>query len=130
MINVLIADDYDLTRLGLRNKLTTIDPNCFDIEEAENGVVALRKLYEKEYNLLLLDWEMPKKGGFEVVKEITNDPSFTELCIIILSAHEKVDLFTYIKNFHHNKLSCIHKPYREDLLKRLIITNFDELTLK
>jgi len=67
--NVLIVDDSKLMRMMLRKIVEEI--SIFDlIEEAENGKVALEKLKNLEFDIILLDIEMPIMNGVEALREI------------------------------------------------------------
>ena len=67
--NVLIVDDSKLMRMMLKKIVEEL--NMFDlIEEAENGKIALEKLDNSEFEIILLDIEMPIMNGVEALREI------------------------------------------------------------
>ncbi|OGB23464.1 MAG: hypothetical protein A3I66_02035 [Burkholderiales bacterium RIFCSPLOWO2_02_FULL_57_36] len=69
MIRLLIADDHHILRAGLRTVLHGVS----DIEvvgEAIDGEDAMRKVCDTECNAVLLDINMPKLDGFEVLARI------------------------------------------------------------
>lgn len=57
----------------------------FDIEVAENGEEALRKLKEKKPDLLILDIVLPNIDGWELLKKIRTELSFEDLKVVVLS---------------------------------------------
>ena len=67
-IAVLIVEDNKVNQLLLRNMLKKFG---FDnLDSAENGRIALNKLREKDYNLILMDIQMPEMDGYEITHEI------------------------------------------------------------
>ena len=67
--NVLIVDDSKLMRIMLKKIVEELQ--IFDlIEEAENGQVALEKLNDVNFDIILLDIEMPIMNGVEALREI------------------------------------------------------------
>ena len=77
-INVLLVDD-DKDYLTLTSAF--FRQAGYNIETAENGIVALEKLKEKNYQILLIDYYMPDMTGEDVIKKIRE---FDEEIIIIL----------------------------------------------
>lgn len=68
MRKVLIADDEDIIRTSLDEILQKIgDIEC---DFASDGEETLKKAKENLYDMLLLDLEMPKLSGYEVLKQI------------------------------------------------------------
>ncbi len=81
-IKVLIADDDPDIRDVIR--LTLEDEN-FDITEAENGEEALKILEAKQFDLLLIDYKMPKMDGREVCRRVKKDFLLRHLPIIMIT---------------------------------------------
>lgn len=70
MIKILIADDHPVVREGLKQILSQA-PDMQVVEEALTGHEVIEKVMSgKEIDLLMLDFEMPGRDGFEVLKEI------------------------------------------------------------
>ncbi len=66
-ISVLVVDDEDRIRRLLKMYL---EREGYEVDEAENGEVALEKALEKEYHCILLDIMMPEKDGLQVCEEL------------------------------------------------------------
>lgn len=84
MIRILIADDHDIVRHGLRQVLLMAG----DIEvagEAGNGWEVLAALRDKPYDLLLTDLNMPGPSGAELLKRVKDE--HPALAIVVLSMH-------------------------------------------
>lgn len=72
MITILIADDHDLIRNGIKSTLS----GCSDFDiigEASNGILTLELLREKSPDVLLLDISMSEMNGIEVAKIINDE---------------------------------------------------------
>jgi two-component system invasion response regulator UvrY len=69
LIRVFIVDDHDIVRQGLRRILEGSDGIAV-VEEAADGVEALKKIAQKQWDVMLLDISMPKKGGADTLKQI------------------------------------------------------------
>jgi DNA-binding NarL/FixJ family response regulator len=86
MIKVLIADDHQILRDGLKQLLAEYD----DIQvagEASNGNEALKKIRDEDWNVVVLDMSMPGKSGIELIKQIKAEKP--KLPILILSMHKE-----------------------------------------
>jgi two-component system, NarL family, invasion response regulator UvrY len=68
MTRVLIADDHEIVRHGLRDILTTRLGNVV-VSEAKDAGEAINLLIKKEWDLVLLDINMPGRSGLEVLEE-------------------------------------------------------------
>jgi two-component system invasion response regulator UvrY len=89
MIKILIADDHPIVREGLRQVIE----KAADMKvagEALNGQEVLDKAYAEEWDVLLLDFSMPGKGGLDVIKELHRERP--KLPILILSMHPEGEL--------------------------------------
>lgn len=66
-IKVIIADDHELIREGLK-KILSFEEDISIVAEASNGEEALELLLKYDVNIVLLDFNMPKMNGLEVLK--------------------------------------------------------------
>jgi two-component system LytT family response regulator len=84
-LKVLIADDEPLARQGLRLHLGA-DARVASICEARNGREAVAAIRDEQPDLVLLDVQMPRMDGFEVVETVGADrmPS-----VIFVTAHDQ-----------------------------------------
>ena len=67
LIKIVLADDEKTARQALKRSLV----KKYTIFEAENGEHAAKLIIEESPDIVLLDINMPKKSGFEVLKEIS-----------------------------------------------------------
>ena len=84
MINVLLVDDHELVRTGIRRLLSDIDGiNVY--AEAKDGENAINEVRKKRPDVVLMDVSMPGIGGLEATRKLKQiDPT---LPVIILTVH-------------------------------------------
>lgn len=87
-IEVMLADDHILMREGIR-QLLEFDGSIKVIEEANDGEECIEKLLHSQPQVLLLDINMPKKNGIEVLQEIKNRKM--NIKVLILTVHNEVE---------------------------------------
>ncbi|HEY6375993.1 MAG TPA: response regulator [Edaphobacter sp.] len=81
---VLLVEDNELNQevaMGL------LEPAHMSIDLAENGEVAVRMVGEHNYDLVLMDMQMPVMDGIAATKVIRSNPRFCELPIIAMTAN-------------------------------------------
>lgn len=79
-MKVLIVDDEEMIREVLREY---VEFEGGEADEAQDGMEAVKKCRENDYDVILMDIMMPKLDGFSAVKEIRK---FKETPVIMLSA--------------------------------------------
>jgi len=80
---ILVVDDEPNV---VRTLTFVLKKEGYDVSSAVNGEEALVKARESKPNLMFLDVMMPRKNGYEVCRELKNDPITRDIHIIILSA--------------------------------------------
>ena len=87
-IEVMITDDHSLIREGIK-QLLEFDGSIKVIEEANDGEECLQKLETSKPQVLLLDINMPKKNGIDVLEEIKRKN--INVKVLILTVHDEVE---------------------------------------
>ena len=87
-ITVMITDDHSMIREGLKN-LLELDGDIKVIAEAENGVECLEQLNQYSPDVLLLDINMPKMNGLEVLQNIKE--RHLKVKVLVLTVHNEVE---------------------------------------
>ena len=87
-IKIMLADDHILIREGLR-QLLEFDGSIKVVAEAGDGEECLELLEENKPDVLLLDINMPKKNGIEVLKNIKERN--IEIKVLILTVHNEIE---------------------------------------
>jgi two-component system, NtrC family, nitrogen regulation response regulator NtrX len=112
MSKILIIDDEKVIRATLKEIL---EYENYQVDEAPDGEVGLKKIMEEEFDLVLCDIKMPKMDGLEVLekaKELEKNPQF-----IMISAHGSIE--TAVEATKKGAFDFIPKPPD---LNRLLLT--------
>ncbi|RTY95402.1 response regulator, partial [Flavobacterium bomense] len=88
-IKVLVVEDMPLNQLLMK---TLLDDFGFERDIAENGAIALEKIKEKTYDIILMDLQMPVMNGFEATEYIRNTMNSTIPIIALTADVTTVDL--------------------------------------
>ena len=87
-MRVLIVDDHKILRRGLREVVQEEFPEA-EFGEAENSQTALALVHEREWDLLLLDINIPGRNGLEVLQEIKHVAP--NVPVLVVSAYAEED---------------------------------------
>ena len=88
MIKVLIVDDHQIVREGLKQILSeTSDIKV--LGEGEKGYDALKKLEEREYDGVILDISLPDENGLEILKKIKSQSAHTAVLILSIYSEDQ-----------------------------------------
>jgi PAS domain S-box-containing protein len=122
-LNVLLVEDNDINRLYAKSILTNWD--C-QVDIAENGLVAIEKVKNNTYDVVLMDIQMPVMDGYEATRAIRlMDPPRKDTPIVALTANAtKTDIEKCLSSGMNDFLP---KPFTPDDLHRKI---FKDLKIK
>ncbi|WP_377269814.1 response regulator [Peterkaempfera sp. SMS 1(5)a] len=87
MIRVLVVDDQDIVRLGLRTLFDNEDGMCC-AGEAADGLAAVAAARREKPDVVLMDIRMPGVDGLAATRRITADPELTGTRVIVLTTFE------------------------------------------
>ncbi len=85
-IRILLVDDHDLLRRGMRTMLET-EQDISVVGEASDGAGGVAAVEELVPDVVLIDVIMPKKDGIEATREIKD--AFPHIGVIVLSGHDE-----------------------------------------
>lgn len=95
LVSILIVDDHEVVRNGIRSYLETIKD--FDVVgEADSGEKAVRMVSELIPDIVLLDLIMPGMDGVETTRQIKKISPRTQV-VVLTSYHEDVHIFPALK---------------------------------
>ena len=106
---VLIVEDSPTMRQLLRFALQRVGP--VDIVEADDGVKGLKELNQAEFDLVLLDINMPLMDGLKLLRLIRENPASKTLPVVIITTEGKDDVISRAQSLGVN--AYITKPIRQ-----------------
>jgi two-component system, sensor histidine kinase ChiS len=112
---LLVVDDVEANRDVLSRRLTL---QGYTVATAENGRVALEKLREASFDLVLLDILMPEMDGYEVLQRLKADEAFREIPVIMISALSELD--SAVRCIEMGAEDYLPKPFNPTLLRARI----------
>lgn len=83
----LVVDDFSTMRRIVRNLLKELGYS--NVDEAEDGSVALAKLQAEKFDFVVSDWNMPVMDGLTLLKNIRSTPSLSHLPVLMVTAEAK-----------------------------------------
>lgn len=110
---ILIIDDYKTMLKIVRGLLNQL--GFTNIDEATDGSMAWNMMQEKEYKLLLCDWNMEPMNGLDLLKKIRADAKFGKMPFIMVTAETKAENILLAKQCGVN--NYIVKPFNLATLK-------------
>jgi DNA-binding NarL/FixJ family response regulator len=94
LIQILIVDDHKVLRQGLKKMISSLKPKLTaEIWEADSGAQAMLKVEKKDFDLIIMDYQMPDSSGLETIRRILRFK--TKQKIIILSNY---DTLVYVES--------------------------------
>lgn len=116
-IRVMIADDHSMIREGLK-QLLELEGRFEVIAEANDGEECLKIINNMNPDVLLLDINMPKKNGLEVLQELKNRNS--KMKVLVLTVHNEIEYL--IKAMDIGIDGYLLKDSESSKLKKAILT--------
>ncbi len=110
---ILIVDDEQIVRESLTNWLKE---ESYQVEAAENGTLALEKIRQSPFQVVLLDLKMPGMDGIQVLTELKKD--FPDIEVIIMTAYGSVN--TAVEAIKAGAYDYIVKPFDPEEVALLI----------
>ncbi len=117
-MSILIVDDYKTMLRIIRNLLKQLGFNSVD--EAIDGSSALTKLRDKDFGLVISDWNMEPMSGLQLLKEVRADVKLKEIPFIMITAESKSENVIAAKEAGVS--NYIVKPFNAATLKGKLTT--------
>ena len=86
-LKFLVVDDFSTMRRIVRNLLKEL--GFANVDEAEDGVVAMQKLRSGGVDFVISDWNMPNMTGIELLRTMRSDPALKHLPVLMITAEAK-----------------------------------------
>ncbi len=117
-MQILIVDDYKTMLRIIRNLLKQLGFN--NVDEAIDGSSALTKLRDKNFGLVISDWNMEPMSGLQLLKEVRTDVKLKEIPFIMITAESKSENVIAAKEAGVS--NYIVKPFNAATLKGKLTT--------
>jgi two-component system chemotaxis response regulator CheY len=115
-IPILIVDDYNTMIRIIRNLLRQL--GFEQIDEANDGTMALAKMRTRNYGLVISDWNMEPMTGYDLLQEVRADPNLAQVPFIMVTAESKTENVIAAKRAGVS--NYIVKPFNAQTLKSKI----------
>ena len=116
-MNILIVDDYNTMLRIIKNLLKQLGFN--NVDEATDGTMALTKIKQKTYGLVISDWNMEPMTGIDLLREVrAADAPYKTVPFIMVTAESKTENVIAAKQAGVN--NYIVKPFNAETLKMKI----------
>jgi adenylate cyclase len=123
--HLLVVDDNKVNRLLLGRSL---ELQGHRVAFAENGRQALEMLHKDEFDMVLLDIQMPEMDGYQVLEKLTEDLALRDLSVIVTSALE--DLDSVVRCIEMGAEDYLIKPVNPVLLRARIGAGLEKKRLR
>jgi two-component system chemotaxis response regulator CheY len=111
---ILVVDDYKTMVRIIRNLLKQLGFN--NVDDANDGSTALDKLRDRQYGLVISDWNMQPMTGLQLLKEVRADGQLKGMPFIMVTAESKTENVVAAKEAGVN--NYIVKPFNAETLKK------------
>ncbi len=111
---ILIVDDYKAMLRIVRNLLKQF--GFENVDEAANGGEAFNQMKEKQYGLVISDWNMEPMTGIQLLQQVRADANTKDTPFIIIAAESKAENVIAAKEAGVSNF--IVKPFNAKTLKQ------------
>lgn len=119
----LVVDDFSTMRRIVRNLLKEL--GFTNVDEAEDGVVALNKLKGGGFEFVVSDWNMPNMTGIELLKAIRADAGLKHLPVLMVTAEAKKE--NIIEAAQAGASGYVVKPFTAATLEEKLNKIFEKM---
>ena len=122
----LVVDDFSTMRRIVRNLLKELGYS--NVDEAEDGAMALTKLKNEQFDFVISDWNMPVMNGLDMLKSIRADATLAKLPVLMVTAEAKKENIIAAAQAGAN--GYVVKPFTAQALKEKIEKIFERVQAK
>ncbi len=119
----LVVDDFSTMRRIVRNLLKELGYS--NVEEAEDGAIALSMLKNGNFEFVVTDWNMPNMDGLTLLQNIRADASLAHLPVLMVTAEAKKE--NIIAAAQAGASGYVVKPFTAATLDEKLTKIFEKL---
>ena len=122
-MKILVVDDFSTMRRIVRNLLKEL--GFANVDEAEDGAIALQKLQAGGFEFVVTDWNMPNMDGLTMLQNIRADPNLSKLPVLMVTAEAKKE--NIIAAAQAGASGYVVKPFTAATLEEKLNKIFEKL---
>jgi len=122
-LKFLVVDDFSTMRRIVRNLLKEL--GFTNVEEAEDGAVALSKLRQGGFEFVVSDWNMPNMDGLTLLQNVRADTELKTLPFLMITPEAKKE--NIAAAVQAGASSCIAKPFTAATLQEKLDKIFEKM---
>jgi two-component system chemotaxis response regulator CheY len=119
----LVVDDFSTMRRIVRNLLKEL--GFTNVDEAEDGAIALQKLQAGGFEFVVTDWNMPNMDGLTLLQSIRATPTLKHLPVLMITAEAKKE--NIIAAAQSGASGYIVKPFTAGTLSEKLNKIFEKM---
>lgn len=120
---ILVVDDEEVARKNLAHILSKEN---YTVSTAANGMEALKKLAQSEFDVILTDFKMEKIDGMEILERTKT--RFPETEVIMITGYATID--TAVEAMKKGAFHYIAKPFKLDEVREIVAQALDKKSLR
>ena len=114
----LVVDDDPIFRLLLA---TNLEEHFHQVQQAENGIVALEMIKKEPFDLIFLDLLMPEMDGFKFLETLKESKMLVSYPVIVISADSEME--SIVRCIEMGAVDYLNKPYESAILRARMIAS-------
>jgi len=125
MSKILVVDDSRTIRTIIRRILLELG---YEVCEAGNGIEALQVIEAERASveLVLADWNMPEMNGFDLLKQLRQDPGLSSLKVVMVTTETEIENMAAALEAGADEY--VMKPFTKDILtEKLALVGFAQM---
>jgi two-component system chemotaxis response regulator CheY len=112
-MKILVVDDFSTMRRIVRGLLKEM--GCVNVEEAEDGTVALAMLKAQKFDFVVSDINMPSMSGFDLLAAIKKEDSLKHLPVLMVTAEARKE--DIVRAAQEGAAGYVVKPFTKSTLE-------------
>ena len=117
--NILIVDDSATIRAMVKRTVRMIDLDVDEIHEAANGIEALAKLADHEVAVLVVDINMPRMDGIQLLSRMKQSDRLKHIPIVIASTEGSRQRIQQLNEM--GIAGYVRKPFQPEQLREVLL---------
>ena len=119
---ILIVDDEEIV---IRSCMRILASDEFSLDSAHDGLEALKKIAESDYDMLIMDIKMPKMSGIDVLQRVKE--SHPDIDVIMITGLNEIE--TAVKAMKLGAFDYLPKPFDPEELEMVVARAFERRRL-